>query len=149
MRKPSRAALTCDWREALACLQAHLDAENRHDLEAILATYVADPRVTINGHDFVGIAAVRLFHDRFGFGGIGAFSEVHVAERSRHLCGRVVAIEQTISAIHTGRWQGHEPTGRTFRVPVCTLYTFAASGLLASEDVYFDSQLILKQLGLK
>ena len=75
--------------EALACLGAHLEAENNHDLAAIMETYVASPRVTINGQDFLGTDAVRLFHDRFGFGGDGAFSDVTVKERARHVCGSV------------------------------------------------------------
>lgn len=134
--------------EALACLRTHLEAENRHDLAAIMETYVASPRVTINGHEFRGADAVRLFHDRFGFGGNGAFSEVTVRERARHPCGSVVVLEQLLSGVHSGRWQGHQPTGRKFEVCVCTVYAFSPQAKLDSEDVYFDSHLLRQQLGL-
>lgn len=132
--------------QVLACLKTHLDAENAHDLDAIMATYTATPRVTINGQVFAGTDAVRLFHDRFGFGGDGAFSQVNVVERARHACGLVVVLEQTLSGVHTARWQGQTATGRRFEIPVCTVYTFTTEAALASEDVYFDSQLIQRQL---
>jgi hypothetical protein len=132
----------------LTCLKAHLDAENLHDLPAIMATYTASPRVTINGQVFAGTEAVHAFHHRFGFGGAGAFSEVTVKERARHICGLVIAIEQTLSGVHTGHWQRHQPTGRRFELPVCTVYTFTPEAQLSSEDVYFDSMLIQRQLGL-
>jgi len=132
----------------LACLKTHLDAENQHDLAAIMATYTGSPRVTINGQVFAGGDAVRMFHDRFGFGGSGAFSEVTVKERARHVCGLVITLEQTLSGVHTGRWQSQKSTGRRFEVPVCTVYTFTPEAQLASEDVYFDSMLIQRQLSL-
>ena len=135
-------------QSVLTCLNAHLDAENRHDLAGIMATYSESPRVTINGQVFAGTSAVGAFHDRFGFGGAGAFSQVTVRKRARHLSGLVVTLEQSLSGVHTGRWLGYEATGRSFDLPVCTVYTFTPEARLSSEDVYFDSVQILRQLGL-
>jgi predicted ester cyclase len=59
-----------------------------------------------------------------------------------------VVIEQTLSGVHTGKWQGVQPTRKSFEIAVCTIYTFSSEGKLASEDVYFDSSLIYRQLGL-
>ena len=112
-----------------------------------MATYVEDPRVTINGQNFTGASQVRVFHDRFGFGGQGAFSNVNVVERRRHSCGLRIIIEQTLSGIHTGKWQGIEATGRAFSVPVCTIYDLREDGKLIAEDVYFDASSIFRQLG--
>ena len=131
----------------LECLRAHLDAENSHDLAAIMATYVSSPRVTINGQTFSGYEAVLKFHARFGFGGDGSFSEVNVVERVRHRFDISIVLEQSLSGVHTRRWQGHEATGRRFEIPVCTVYTFSAQGKLASEDGYFDRAQIEQQLG--
>jgi len=132
---------------ALDCLREHLDAENAHDLARIMATYVAAPRVTINGRTFAGVEAVRAFHDRFGFGGSGAFSAIRVEERRRHVVDRAVVIEQTLSGVHTGKWQGLVPTQKCFSLPVCTVYSFADDAKLAAEDVYFDASAISAQLG--
>lgn len=130
-------------------LDSHLNAENDHDVAKIMATYVASPRVTINGKTFIGLKNVELFHVRMGFGGGGAFSDVRVKEIKRHVAGEVVIIEQLLSGRHTGRWQGMAPTDKRFEVPVCTIYSLGQSGALISEDVYFDSAQILKQLDAK
>jgi hypothetical protein len=133
---------------AARCLTAHLDAENRHDLEAIMATYVADPRVAINGQTFLGRERVQMFHERFGFGGNGAFSGLRVNERKRHQAESAVIIEQTLLGTHTGVWQGIQPTHQSFEIAVCTVYSFGDCGKLASEDVYFDSLVMRRMLGI-
>jgi hypothetical protein len=135
---------------SISCLDAHLAAENEHDLDAIMTTYVADPRVTINGQTFRGLEKVRSFHERFGFGGGGAFSHIKVEERKRHTStsGDVVVIEQTLSGIHTGVGQGIQPTQKGIEVQVCTVYSFSSDAKLSSEDVYFDSTSIYKQLDI-
>ena len=127
-------------------LDGHLDAENRHDLDAILDTYGRDPTVTINGQVFAGLASIRRFHERLGFSPGGSFSDLQVGERRRYVSDQAVIIEQTLSGRHTGTWQGLQATGRSFEVPVCTVYTFDEEGKLAGERVYFDSALLLKQL---
>jgi predicted ester cyclase len=49
---------------------------------------------------------------------------------------------------HTGEWQGIAATGRKIEVAVCTVYKFDERGKLASENVYFDTGSLLKQLGV-
>ena len=130
-------------------LDEHLAAENAHDLDRIMATYVARPLIVLNGQRIEGVEAVRRFHAAFGFGGGGAgasFSDVNVAERHRHpVNASTFILEQTLSGTHTGRWLDLEPTGHRFSVHVCTVYSFEA-GKLASERVYFDLAWLRKQL---
>jgi hypothetical protein len=132
--------------DRLEILARHLAAENAHDLDGIMATYVADPVVVLNGRAIRGPDKVRLFHERFGFGGAGSFSEVQVAERHRHVTTDAIVIEQTLSGRHTGDWEGVAATGKPFAIAVCTAYRFASDGLLASEDVYFDRARLREQL---
>jgi hypothetical protein len=127
-------------------LDEHLRAENVHDLEAIMATYGNSPVVVIGAQTFSGHDAIRTFHARFGFGGEGSFSNVAVEERHRHRTAEAIVIEQTLRGVHTGPWQKLAPTGRSFAVPVCTVYTFDEHGLLAGERVYLDAALLRKQL---
>lgn len=47
---------------------------------------------------------------------------------------------------HVGMYRERGPSGRTFEVAVCTVYRFAESGLLQSEDVYFDHERLLRGL---
>ena len=127
-------------------LDEHLAAENAHDLERIMATYGEAPVVTLNGRRLEGAARIREFHRGFGFGEGGSFAEVHVRERRRHRAASAIIIEQTLSGTHTAAWQGLAPTGRRFSVEVCTVYRFDDAGRLASEDVYFESAWLTRQL---
>jgi SnoaL-like polyketide cyclase len=141
--------LTTDQLEArITLLDEHLEAENRHDIEAIMGTYEQDSEVIINGNVFSGSNSIRKFHERLGFGQNGGFSELRVGERHRYIHDEAIIIEQTLSGVHTGTWQGIAATARSFEIPVCTVYIFGETNKLAVERVYFDSTLLLKQLGV-
>ncbi len=127
-------------------LQAHLDAENAHDLEAIVATFAEDALLILNGEAFRGRDLIRKVHQRFGFGDNGAFSELRVREVDRHVGEKAMVLEERLSGRHTGRWEGLESTGRTFDIAVCTVYVFDPAGLLAAERVYFDGASLMEQL---
>jgi len=127
-------------------LNEHLAAENDHDLERIMATYGPSPLIVLNGQRIEGLAAIREFHQSFGFGGRGSFSEVHVAERARHLAADAIAIEQSLTGVHSGTWRRHAPTGRRIEIHVCTVYRFDEQGKLASEHVYLDNERVERQL---
>ena len=132
----------------MSLLAEHLAAENEHSLERIMATYAPEPLIVLNGQRIEGPEAIRRFHASFGFAGDGgSFTGVHVAERFRHACADgAVIIEQTLSGVHTGEWQGLAATGRKFSLDVCTVYSFAADGKLASERVYLDLAWLRRQL---
>jgi len=132
--------------DRLAILAQHLEAENAHDIDGIMATYAERPVVVINGRAIEGTDRVRLFHERFGFGGGGSFAEVHVEERHRLVTADAIGIEQTLSGRHIGDWEAMAPTGKRFEIAVCTVYRFAPDGLLQSEDVYFDRARLREQL---
>ena len=119
--------------QRIAVLALHLEAENRHDLAGIMATYVDDPVVVINGVAIEG--REWLFHQRFGFGGEGCIAEVRVDERARHILSNTIIIEQTLSGRQVLSWDGIDPTNRMFRVSVCTVYRFSDEGLLAPTNL--------------
>jgi hypothetical protein len=111
-----------------------------------MATYVAVPVVELNGARIEGQDAVRAFHQGFGFaGGSGSFSDVHVAERTRHATADAIVVEQTLTARHTGVWRDVPPSGRAISIAVCTVYVFDG-GLLAREHVYLDEGRLRHQL---
>jgi hypothetical protein len=128
-------------------LNEHLDAEKRYDIEGIMRTFEQDATVLINGHVFSGHESIRKFHERLGFDQNGGFSNLSVGERHRYIHDEAIIIEQTLSGVHTGTWQGLAATRLGFEVPVCTVYTFGKKNKLAGESVYFDSALLLRQLG--
>ncbi|MFO1518908.1 MAG: ester cyclase [bacterium] len=126
----------------------HLQAENDHDLDRILATYGEDPLVLINHQIFEGLERIKLFHEKFGFSNQGSFSEVKVEEKRRYESPDAIILELVLSGRHTGEWQGVKPTGRCFELPVCTVYLFDDKNKLSGERVYFDQALLMKELGL-
>lgn len=128
-------------------LNEHLEAENRYDIDAIMHTFEQDAAVSINGNVFSGLESIRKFHERLGFDQNGGFSNLKVGEKHRYVHEEAIIIEQILSGVHTGSWQGIAATGRRFEIPVCTVYTFGRENKLAGESVYFDSALLLKQLG--
>jgi hypothetical protein len=128
-------------------LGAHLDAENAHDLDAIVASFAEDAVLVLNGEAFRGRRLIRVVHERFGFGGTGAFSDLRVEENARYATPEAIVLEERLSGRHTGAWEDLPPTGRSFAVPVCTVYVFDAAGLLTAERVYFDRSLLLTKLG--
>ena len=129
-------------------LADHLRTENEHDLDGIMATFTPAATLVLNGQTFTGTDLIRRAHAAFGFGEGGGFSDLRIAEVKRHAAPSAIVIEERLSGRHTGTWEGLAATGRTFEVPLCTVYQFAADGRLEAEHVYFDSALLLKQLGV-
>jgi len=127
-------------------LAAHLDAENAHDLDAIAATFAEDALLTLNRESFRGRRLIRLVHERFGFGGTGAFSDLRVDEIVRHETPQAIVLEEELSGRHTGTWDDLPATGRSFTIAVCTVYVFDDAGLLSAERVYFDQAGLRRQL---
>ena len=127
-------------------LQAHLDAENSHDVDGIVATFAEDAVLVLNGEAFRGRDLIRKVHQRFGFGDDGAFSELAVREVERYVGEKAIVLEEMLSGRHTGRWEGVDATGRRFEIAVCTVYVFTPAGQLSAERVYFDGATLMKQL---
>jgi len=57
-------------------------------------------------------------------------------------------VEMVLSGTHSGTWFGIPPTGRRFELPACAVFIFDEDDKIAGERGYFDSALLLRQLGL-
>src|SRR5258706_2157877 len=114
-------------------LERHLEAENAHDLDGIVATYGPNGVVEINGRAISGADAIRAMHRELGFGGDGVFGDLRVTEVRRHAIDRGFVVEQRLTGIHLRAWRGIEPSHRRIDVAACTVYEFDASGLLTIE----------------
>jgi predicted ester cyclase len=128
-------------------LDEHLAAENRHDLDGIMETFAAGAALVLNGHAFTDRSTIRRAHEGLGFGDRGAFSDLRVDEVARFVTPAAIVLEQRLSGRHTGTFEGIAPTGQRFEVPLCTVYVFDPDARLASERVYFDRVVLLRQLG--
>jgi predicted ester cyclase len=58
-----------------------------------------------------------------------------------------IIIEVTFSGTHKGQWNGIPATGRRVQFPLCAIFPFDENDRLAGERAYFDSALVLRQLG--
>jgi steroid delta-isomerase-like uncharacterized protein len=127
-------------REAI--VREHAEAENRHDVEATIATF-HHPRYEFNGETSDGQEAVRELLQGF----MDAFPDFHAdIGKMRHADDAVVG-ETIITGTHDGEWAGIPPTGRRIEVPVAAIFEFDEDRLLC-EKVYMDFAAVLTQIGV-
>ena len=140
---PNAAALVAT-REATVL--AHLEAENRHDVAATLATFKDGaartelPGEIADGHDAVSASYHELFT---------ALLDMHFDVDPETLChhdDRVIC-ETRVRGTHLGPYRGLAPTGRSLDLPIVAVFTFAGSDLVA-ERAYFDRLEMFMQLGV-
>src|SRR5205085_8138052 len=129
-------------------LDAHIQAENAHDVNSIMQTFAHNGVLVFNGLSLSDNDRIRALHEGLGFSEQGGFSDLRIEEKQRYVSDAAIILEQVVSGTHTGEWQGIAATGRKMAVAVCTVYKFDEAGKLASENVYFDTGNLLKQLGV-
>jgi steroid delta-isomerase-like uncharacterized protein len=132
----------------LRTVEEHMRAENDHDVDGIMRTFVEHPTFVLNSDTFTGQEDIRAFYEGFGFGGEGGFANINVEVRQRHISGDAIILEATVTGEHTSTWQGIPATGRRIEVPLCAVFPFDGEGKLMGERVYLDGALLLKQLGV-
>jgi steroid delta-isomerase-like uncharacterized protein len=132
----------------LQLVEDHIRAENEHDVNGIMETFVPEPTFVLNGTTVNGHESIRGFYEEFGFGEKGGFANLHVETLQRHVSDEAIILELTLSGEHQNTWQGIPATGRKFEIPACAVFFFDKAGKLAGERVYLDGALLLKQLGV-
>jgi steroid delta-isomerase-like uncharacterized protein len=129
-------------------VEEHMRAENAHDVTATMATLGRQPRYILNGVIIDGHEAIRAAYEGIGLSKAAAFSHFKVEVTGLHTGEEAIILEGMMSGTHVAEWQGVPATGRSFNIPVCAVFTFDAEEKLAGERIYFDSGLLLKQLGV-
>jgi steroid delta-isomerase-like uncharacterized protein len=129
-------------REREATVRRHMQAENVHDFDSVIATF-ARPRYEIvaTGAVHDGESAVRAY-----------FRDTRTAfpdQRNelielRHTDDGVV-VEFWLRGTHRGELAGVAPTCRSFECRMAALFLFEGAEIVC-ERVYFDSATILRQL---
>jgi steroid delta-isomerase-like uncharacterized protein len=130
-----------------AVVLAHMEAENRHDPDAILATFAGEPRYDVpmleNGADVVGPDAVREMWE----GLLEGFPELHLEAGPFHHADDGVFVEVRMTGLNTGDWQGTPATGLPVDVRMGCWFEFEDDRLVC-EHLYLDLATILGQLKL-
>ena len=129
-----------------AVVREHMDAENRHDYDAVIGTFT-HPRYELmaTGQTFDGEDEVRRY---FALSRTPFPDQRNELVSLRHADDAVV-VELNLLGTHQGELRGNPPTGRTFRSRMAALFIFEDGGDgIICERVYFDSGDILRQLEL-
>jgi len=127
-------------REAL--VRRHMEAENVHDFDAVIATF-AHPRYELiaTGQVHDGEAAVRAYFRESR----GAFPDQRNELITLHHADDAVVAEFWLLGTHRGPLMGIAPSGKEFRCRMAALCLFDGPDLVC-ERVYFDAGTILRQV---
>jgi steroid delta-isomerase-like uncharacterized protein len=130
----------------IAIVDEHVRCENRHDLDAVMATFGDDARYDDEpwADHRTGRDGVRSYYTEL----INALPDLQIDVQHQHVGSEGLALEVIIRATHLGPWRGLPATGRRLEFPLCGIYTFDANDQLAGERIYYDRAMVLGQLGL-
>jgi steroid delta-isomerase-like uncharacterized protein len=128
--------------EREAVVRRHMEAENVHDYDTVIATF-AHPRYELVATDRVhdGEAAVREYFRETR----SAFPDQRNELIALHHMDDGVLAELWLLGTHRGPLMGFEPTGKEFRCRMAALFLFDGAKIVC-ERVYFDTATILRQL---
>jgi steroid delta-isomerase-like uncharacterized protein len=134
----------------LEVIERAIDAVNRHDADAYVATYAEGIVVTDPAYPepLRGREAVRQDIETF----LRAFPDVQLTLRQHLVSGETVAVEMIMRGTHTGPLAFPDgeiaATGKPLSLPVAAFITFDGHGLTTENRRYYDVASLLRQLGM-
>jgi len=130
----------------MAVVDEHIRCENRHDLDAVMATFGMDARYDDEPwrDHRTGRDGVRSYYSEL----MRALPDLTIEVKRRHVGSESLVLEVTIRGTHLGPWRGLPATGRRLEFPLCAVYAFDVDDRLAGERIYYDRGAVLGQLGL-
>jgi len=127
-------------REAI--VRAHVEAENRHDVEATLRTFDhARYEVVPFGGATEGAEAVHGLLSAL----MSAFPDFHADVRRLHHSNAAVIVETVLTGTQRDTWLGVPASGKRVEVPCACIFEFDEDRLIC-ERVYFDNATMMKQI---
>ncbi|MGY1812277.1 nuclear transport factor 2 family protein [Blastococcus sp. SYSU D00820] len=130
---------------AVDLVRAHLDAEDRQDLDATMATFTTDCWYAIPAQDHLlrGQDEVRAHYAAL----FATFPDLVNEEVTLHDAGDRVFASIVVRRSHLGAWGPFAPTGREVVTHALAEFLIAADGLLAAEIVHVNPLEGLHQIG--
>ncbi len=96
-------------------LKTHYDAENSHDMSAIMATFSPDAVFLYNRIPFTDPQSIREAHRRLGFSGTdGAFEDIHNYIDGEHFTDDEIIVEGRLCGKHVGEFQKKQKEGKNY-----------------------------------
>jgi steroid delta-isomerase-like uncharacterized protein len=127
-------------------VRAHMEAEDRQDLEATVATFTDDCYYEVPGLGIHlrGKDEIRRWYEQT----FAAVPDFRNANERYYECEGNVFFEADIEGTHLGTWAGWAPTGKRFSTPILVRIPIAADGLIEAEIVHFDNAGLFMELGI-
>ena len=125
-------------------VREHMESENRHEFDVTLATF-DHPRYELigTGDVYDGPEEVARYFEETRT----AFPDQRNELIALHHAEDAVIVEANLYGTHDGPFRGLPPTGRRFEMRFCAVFLFDEDRLVC-ERVYFDSNTVLRQLGI-
>ena len=132
--------------KALEVVRAHLEAEDRQDLDATMATFTENCWYSIPTQAYVlrGQPAVRDHYERL----FSTFPDLLNEEVTLHDAGDRVFASIVVRRHHRGTWGPFAPTGREIVTQALAEFPIAADGLVEAEIVHINPLEALYQAGI-
>jgi steroid delta-isomerase-like uncharacterized protein len=130
----------------LRTVKQHVDMENQHDLDGVLATFGRSAQYEDSpwNERHEGREGVRNFYAEL----MRVLPDLSIEIVRQHVADETVLLEVIIRGTHLGAWRGLPATGRRIEFPLCGVYTFNDDNSLAGEKIYYDRATVLRQLGV-
>ena len=121
-----------------------MESENTHDFDVTMATF-EHPRYELvaTGEVYDGADEVDRYYQETR----AAFPDQRNELIALHHAADAVIVEASLYGTHDGPFRGLPPTGRRFEMRFCAVFVFEEDRLVC-ERVYFDSNTVLRQLGI-
>jgi steroid delta-isomerase-like uncharacterized protein len=131
-----------DKREAI--VRDHMESENRHEYDATIATF-EHPRYELigTGDVYDGPEEVARYFEETRT----AFPDQENELIALHHADDAVIVEAWVRGTHLGPFRGLPPTGRRWEMQFAAVFVFEEDRLMC-ERVYFDTNTVLRQLGI-
>jgi steroid delta-isomerase-like uncharacterized protein len=122
----------------------HMESENRQEFDTTLGTF-DHPRYELigTGDVYDGPEEVARYFEETRT----AFPDQRNELIALHHADDAVIVEANLYGTHNGPLRGLPPTGRKFETRFCAMFVFEDDRLVC-ERVYFDSNTVLRQLGI-
>ena len=128
----------------LQVVEEHIRTENAHDLNGIMGTFGEAPYFALNNELHSGHEAVHAFYAEL----LSGFPDLHIEVKQQHVSDEAIVLEVVVTGTQTGTWRGIPAAGRAVEFPLCAIFPFDTGDKLMGERIYFDSALMLQQLGV-
>lgn len=120
-------------------LKVHLDAENDHDIDRIMATFAPHAVNILNEIVATDSATTQMVHEMLGFSANGVLENLRVVPNAEHFTDDEIVHEGHVCGYHSGFGLGFPaPTFREVQLPYVSAYRFDENDLLVSERIKLD-----------